>query len=180
MRKLVLITGLCGALAACNQPSVSLTNVSADEVEKQTKAAGLGSQIKAGEWETKVDLLDIEMPGINPAMKAEMLKRAKETKVHSYCISEEEAKRPGGIFTGNDTGECTYSKFEMSAGKVDITMVCPGQSGGKMTMHVAGTFSADTIAAVSEMKGEGQFPMQMKANVNSRRLGECKTGSPKK
>lgn len=178
MRKLVLMVGLGVALAGCkSEPSVSLTNTSPEEAAKKTRAAGIVSQIRAGQWETRVDLLDIEMPGINPAMKAEMLKRSKETKVHSYCVTEEEAKKPGGLFA-DDSGKCTYDKFDMAGGKVDITMSCPG-TGGKMTMHVAGTFSEEAVTATSEMNTSGQFPMQMKANVASRRTGDCTSAAAK-
>ena len=49
-----------------------------------------------------------------------------------------------------------------------------------MTMHVAGTFGADAITATSEMQGGGKFAMRMKANVTSRRIGDCKsTPAPK-
>jgi hypothetical protein len=180
MRKLVLMVSLGAALAGCkSQPDVSLTNASPEEVAAKAKAAGISSQLQPGEWETKVALVDIDVPGINPAMKAEMLKRARETKVHSYCVTEEEAKRPGGIFAGEDDSKCTYSKFEMGGGKLDMTMVCPGE-GGSMTMHVAGTFGADAVTATSEMQGAGKFPMRMKANVSSRRTGDCKsTPAPK-
>ena len=172
MRGLMLITGLGLALAGCNsEPSVSMTNASPEEVAAKAKAAGVVSRIRPGQWETKVDLVDLDMPGINPAMKAEMLKRSKETKVHSYCVTEEESKKPGGIFA-DDSGKCTYDKFDMNGGKVDITMSCPG-NGGSATMHVAGTFTPDAVAATSEMVTAGQFPMKMKANVASRRTGEC-------
>ncbi len=180
MRNLVLMASLSVALAGCkSQPDVSLTNASPEEVAAKAKAAGIASQLHPGEWETRVDLVEVDVPGINAAMKAEMLKRARETKARSYCVTEDEAKRPGGIFAGKDDSKCTYSKFEMGGGKLDMTMVCPGE-GGSMTMHVAGTFGPDAITAVSEMQGAGKFPMRMKANVASRRTGDCKsTPAPK-
>ncbi len=179
MRKLILMAGLGAALAGCNsEPGVSPTNASPDEVAKTAKAAGLGSGLRPGEWETKVELVDIDMPGINPAMKDEMLKRSRETKVHSYCLTEAEAKRPGGIFAERGDGKCTYSKFEMAGGKLDMTMVCPGQ-GGSMTMHVTGTFGAEAVSATSEMQAAGKDSMRMKANVTSRRIGDC-TSAPAK
>ena len=93
-------------------------------------------------------------------------------------MTEAEAKKPGGIFA-DDSGKCTYAKFEMAGGKVDITMSCPGAA-GSMTVHVAGTFGADAVTATSEMRSDGQFPMKMKANVSSRRTGECTSGAASK
>jgi hypothetical protein len=166
------------ALAACNQePSVSITNATPEEAAKQVAAAGVVSTIKPGQWETKAELTEIEMPGMTPEMKAAGLKKAKEKPtVHSYCVDEEEAKKPGaGLFTGEDNRSCTYRKLEMSGGKMDMTLACPGQ-GGTMTMSVAGTFTPETVTAVTEMKSEGQLAMRMKANVTSRRTGDCAAG----
>ena len=173
MRNIVLMAGLGLALAGCkSEPSVSLTNASPEEVAKQASAAGVVSQIRPGQWETRVELVEFDMPGMAPEMKAEAMKKSREASAHSYCVSEADAKKPGGLFTGKDDGKCTYSKFEMSGGKLDMTLSCPGRTGG-MTMHVAGTFDAEAVTATSEMETSGAFAMKMKANVHSRRTGAC-------
>lgn len=165
------------ALAACNQePSVSLTNASPEEVAKQAKAAGIGSQIKPGQWQTKVELTEFDMAGMSPEMKADSLKKAQQGQnTQNYCVTPEEAAKPGaGLFTGETDDKCTYRKFEMAGGKLDMLMACPGQNGaGEMTMAVRGDFTPDAVTATTEMKSEGQLALRMKANVTSRRTGEC-------
>jgi hypothetical protein len=165
------------ALAGCNnEPSVSLTNTSLEEASRQAAAAGVVSQIKPGQWETKVDLTEFDMAGMTPEMKAQSLEKAKQGQnTHSYCVTAEEAKKPGaGLFTGEANNRCTYRKFEMAGGKVDIVMACPGQGGaGEMTMAVKGDFGPEAVTATTEMKSQGKFAMVMKARVTSRRTGAC-------
>ena len=171
------------ALAACNQePGVSLTNASPEEVARQAKAAGVAAQLEPGQWETRVDITEFDMAGMTPEMKADSLAKAKQAQnTHSYCVTPEEAARPGAaMFTGETDSKCTYRKFEMAGGRIDLLMACPGQGGaGEMTMAVRGSFTPEGMTAATEMRSSGQLAMVMKANVTSRRTGEC-TAPPKK
>src|SRR5207237_2397947 len=66
MRHAICLIACVGALAACNKgPNISVKNASAGEVaEKVREAGGSGSFIDPGRWETKVSLLDVDIPGM--------------------------------------------------------------------------------------------------------------------
>lgn len=174
--KIVAPMALMLALAACGGPSVSLTNATPDEVAKAAEANGLKPTMRAGMWETTVEITEYDIAGMAPEMKAAALAKAKEDgkkKPSKYCLSEEEAKKPGGMFTGAAESTCTYSKFDMSGSKIDMAMTCPGPGGQNMTMTVNGTFNGDSATAVTSVKSTGQFGMNMKANTVSKRTGDC-------
>jgi hypothetical protein len=174
--KIVAPMALLLTLAACGGPSVSLTNATPEEVAKAAEANGLKPTMRAGMWETTVEITEYDIAGMPAEMKAAALAKAKEDgkkKPSKYCLSEEESKKPGGMFTGAEESTCTYSKFEMSGGKIDMVMVCPGPGGQNMTMSVNGTFNGDSATAVTSVKSTGQFGMNMKANTVSKRTGDC-------
>lgn len=156
---------------------VSLTNASLEEVAKQADAASGAAKLQPGQWETKVEVSDIEMPGV-PAGMADTIKGTMKSAANTTvknCITPEEAERPQGRVFGGQSDQCRYEKFEMSGGRMSAKMVCQdASSGGGMTMTSAGTFTATSFAVTNdmEMKGGAQA-MTMKASVTGTRLGEC-------
>lgn len=175
MRTILLPLGLCVILSACGGDGVSLTNASADQVAAETKAAGLSARITPGEWQTDVDLTSVDLPGVPAAIRDQMIKATKKPTSHNYCVTEEDANRPGGLFA-DDSKSCTYEKFEMRESKIDVVMLCPGPQGSNTSMRltVQGNFSPDAIYATNEIKidGGGQA-IEMKGKINSRRIGDC-------
>ena len=62
-----------------------------------------------------------------------------------YCVTPEEAKRPGGGFLRRQgQRNCRYDHFTMGGGKIDAAMRCerPG-IGARMTMEMDGDYSPD-------------------------------------
>lgn len=177
MRTLLLPIGLCVALVACGS-DVSLTNATTDQVNAETKAAGISMKVKPGEWQTEVEVTKVEMPGLPPAVADQMAKSIGKSTTHTSCITEAKASEPGELFA-DDSGKCTYDKFEMSDGKVNLEMRCPGPDGSNasMLMKVKGHFSADSIYATNEIKISGTSAIEMRGNINSRRIGDCKSGA---
>ena len=182
--------GLALALSACGggdttqgsaaaTGEVNLKNASLEEVQKQAQAAGgAAAKLQPGQWETKVEISDIDMPGVPPAMAktlGETMKGAAATTV-TNCITPEEAARPQGkVFGGGNSDQCRYEKFTMGGGRMEGTLVCKdADRGGSMTMTTNGTFTATSFAIDNDMKMEGgPQAMTMKARVNGKRLGEC-------
>lgn len=173
-------------LAACNsQPTVSATNASVAEVA--TKAQG-AMKLEPGEWSTKTEVLEFDMPGMKDPRLAEMMKQGmKESaaKSFTYCITPEEAaKPPAEMFAGKDNGECRFDNFVMSGGRMDSKMTCKPRSGdGSMTMVMSGQYSPTSYdATVSMTVGGGVAPhgaMSMKAKTTASRVGPCKPGEEK-
>lgn len=173
-------------LAACNQQSsqesaaatgqVSLTNASPAEVAKQAQAAG-PLRLTPGEWETSVQVIDMDMamPGMAPQAHAEMKKSmmASASRTFKSCMTPEQAEKPGaGTLTGKADGRCTYRNFTMANGRIDGTLVCTDPRGGEMKQTIAGTFTPTSFALDSALDTAG---MKMKARTSGRRVGECKS-----
>ena len=177
-----LLLASCGGGESTEQSAaatgeVNLRNASLEEVAKQAEAASGATKLEPGQWETKVEVSDIEMPGV-PAGVAETIKGTMKGAANTTiknCITPEEAERPQGRVFGGASDQCRYETFEMRGGRMNARMVCQdANSGGGMTMTSAGTFTATSFAINNdmEMKGGAQA-MTMKARVTGTRLGEC-------
>jgi hypothetical protein len=189
MPRLILAVPVLFALAACNQQQstqetaaktgeVSLTNASPAEVAKQAQAAG-GAHFTPGEWETAVDVTEVDLPGVPAEMREQMKKTLMSaTKVVKSCMTPEQAAKPqAGMLSGKNDGRCTYKNFTMAGGRIDAVMVCAGAQGAEMTQTIAGTYTDTSFALTSSMDATGGpgGGMKMKARTNGRRIGECKS-----
>src|SRR4051794_2998310 len=127
MNKLALLITV-GALAACNKGAqVDLKNASANDVSQAVKQSGVmdsGTMIEPGLWQSKVTVLDMNIPGIPPEYAAKMKQTMAERRndSNSHCVTAEDVKKPKEDFFGADKS-CRYEHFTMGAGKIDIAMV---------------------------------------------------------
>ena len=178
MRNAVLLSGLI-ALAACNKgPQVDLKNADANQVSQAVKQSGVmdgGSMIEPGLWQSKVTVLDMNIPGIPPEYAAKMKQSmaAHRNEANSHCIKPEDVKKPKEEFFGGDKS-CRYEHFTMGSGKIDIQMVCK-QEGMTQTTSMAGTYTPTDYSMDVSSSGSGgqQSGMSMKMHVDSKRIGEC-------
>lgn len=169
------------ALAACNsQPSVRADNASVAEVAAKAKAI----RFTPGEWSNSTEVLAFDFPGAKDPRIATMIgdamKKA-QSRAFNHCITPEEAQRPNaGMFQRDAGKDCRYDHFEMAGGRINATMTCTPQAGGKMTMSMDGSYSATSYDMTMDMKmaggampGEG---MTMRAHTRGERVGECPKG----
>lgn len=183
MRHLTLVPLAALALAGCNnsQPSVSLTNASPEEVAKAaTESGATDTMFNPGKWETRVELIDTQIPGIErlpPQLAAQMKSKMAEAHISSSCMSPEDAKRPDAkVIAGRDKGNCTFEHFNLAGGKIDAKMTC-SEPNGATEMTLNGTFTRDTMDEVAEMTmamPSGQMHTKMK--ITARRVGDCTAG----
>lgn len=176
-----LLLAACGGgesteRSAAATGEVNLKNASMEEVQKQAQAAGAPARLQPGEWETKVEVSDVSMPGVPAAVAAQIgrtMKSAAATTVRN-CVTPEEAERPQGKLFGGTGDECRYQDFTMGNGRVKGTLLCQDPRGGSMTMTTDGTFTATSFTIQNDMEMEGgPQAMTMKARVVGKRLGEC-------
>ncbi|MCW3846161.1 DUF3617 domain-containing protein [Sphingomonas sp. LB-2] len=177
--RITLLIAAALPLAACNQASVTLTNASPEEVAKAASDSGI--HFNPGKWETTIEVTDAqlpEMPNMPKGMGDLMLARMKEPQKHSYCMSAEEAAKPGGNFlTGDARSKCTVEKFSMNGGHIEQTVSCPDRNGKEgMRMVTSGTYTGDSMTGTADMQMGGPAPMKIKANISSRRIGDCAAG----
>ena len=176
---LVLIAG-AAALAACNKgPEIHETNASIGDVANAAHAAGVTTaNFEAGQWRMTGTMDEMKIPGLPASAQAEMKRIMGERQDYTaeYCLTPEEAKRPRGkFFTGKDSDNCKYDRFDMAGGKVDAVMRCEGKPSGSMTMTISGTYSPDsyTSRVAMEMTGGREGGMTMKMHSEAHRIGEC-------
>src|SRR6476619_5398418 len=144
--KMVLCALACALpLAVCNKgPEINEKNASVAEVaQKVREAAGTQSMIDPGRWETKVNLLDVDIPGMPPQMATQMKQTMSKMQEHNFasCLTEEDVRRPKEDFFAGNSKDCRYDHFTMSGGKIDAKLRCEGKSSGGMTMAINGSYS---------------------------------------
>jgi hypothetical protein len=159
------------ALAACGSSGKSGGNESA-------AAGGGGSasgvSLQPGEWEMKMEVVNVAAEGLPPGM-AEGMKKS-STRTDRTCMTPEEAKAPkGDLFAGNQASGCKSEGFKWEGGRIEGKTVCPGQGGaGQTVMTMAGRYSAQnmdmTMKTETDLMGK---PMTMEMRVSGRRVGEC-------
>jgi hypothetical protein len=167
-------------LAACdNSPKVELKNATGNEVAKAVTTSGVmtsDTMVEPGEWQSKVSILEMNIPGMPPQyaskMKQMMAERQQETTKH--CLTKEDVKKPKeGFFAGEDKS-CRYAHFSMGGGKLDIQMVC-NEEGSTRTTNMAGSFTPTSYSMdmASNATEGAQAGMSMKMHVDAQRIGEC-------
>ncbi len=126
--------------------------------------------IKAGKWQITSVADAMVIPGMPPELAAKM--QSKPTTI-THCVTEAQIKDgPRALFEASK-GNCRYTKFDMTKGKLESVAVCQ-QQGSSMTMHSRGTYTAVSYATKSTMTGDGKSAgMKMTANVSGKWLGAC-------
>ena len=182
MKYAALIIACALPLAACNKsPQVNEKNASVADVANAVSKSGIAGEsfIRAGQWQVKGTLEEMNVPGMPPQAQAEMKRVMGQVQNNSfeYCVTPEEAKHPGGkMFTGKDNGNCRYDHFKMGDGKFDAAMRCEGSTRAQvMTMAMNGTYSPDAYTSHVSMDVQGgpQGSMTMKMRSEAKRIGEC-------
>jgi hypothetical protein len=178
MKSAVFVAASVVCLAACNKgPEVDLHNASANQVGQAVNQSGMmtsESMISPGLWQSKVTVLDMNIPGMPPQyaakMKQEIAARRDESSKH--CVTPADVKKPKEDFFGADKS-CRYDHFTMGGGKIDVAMVCK-QENMTQTTNMAGSYTPTTYSLDMNSSGTGpQQGMTMKMHVDAKRVGEC-------
>jgi hypothetical protein len=146
----------------------------------QSGPAASGVSLQPGEWEIKMEVLDVKVEGLPPGLGESMKSQAGGT--NRTCMTPEDAKGPkGDIFTGDKTGNCKSEGFKWADGRINGKTVCPGQGGtGEMVMTMAGSYSPQSLDMTMETRtGMMGKPMTMKMRVSGHRVGECTAATKK-
>jgi len=187
---LALLAG-CGGTAADDASETAKGSAAKgkDMTREEVAAAARDVKITPGEWENSVTILDVKLDesklppearGMVGPMLQSMVGKVNGTK---SCITPEEAAKPDASFmSGNEDANCSYQRFDMSGGKMDIAMTCEpekGQRGGAAEITMTGTYSPTSYDMTMDMTADaGEIgPMTIKANSKGKRIGECPSGA---
>ena len=171
MRALALMPMLALASACNSEPSVTATNASVEEVQKQVAAAGAQTQMRPGRWEGTMTMKNSAPAGM-PAGGSTA------SQPLTVCVTPEQVKPGANPFVAQMQQGCKYDHFKMEGGKIAAEMTCE-RPGLTMKNKIDGVFTADSyrLTSVAEATGEAAGPMSgMKAEstIDARRTGECK------
>jgi hypothetical protein len=122
--------------------------------------------VTPGQWESRIVVEDMAMPGMPPNVLAMM--KGKPT-VTSYCLTPQEAEADPKKMLNADKS-CKLNRFNMAGGSIDAQMQCQTEQ-GPATMTMTGKYTVDTYDMTSRMQAG---PMTMVSRVTARRLGPCK------
>lgn len=178
MNRAAMLIACALPLAGCDSsPEVSERNASVSDVaNKVAEASGDESFVRPGQWESKVTIEDMSMPGMPPEMAAQMKGFTGRVETHQSCLTPEEAKKPKEDFFAGGNENCRYDRFDMGGGKIDALMKCTDR-GATQTMTMTGQYTPDTYAMRMSMNsagGEGpDAGMSMKMRVEAKRVGAC-------
>lgn len=165
-----------GAANAAAPAEIALENaMPAPEAVTDPAPATPAPALRPGEWETSVEMIEAEMPGM-PKMGAEAVARAQGTaKTHRYCMTPADAGQPTGAWlSGNADQKCRYTQFSMAGGRIESVLSCPGPDGREaMTVTTTGTVTPELVNAEARMAMSGANGMKVTTRVTSRRIGEC-------
>ena len=179
MRAMLIAAAFALPLAACNkEPSVSATNATPGEVAEKVAATD-AITVQPGRWEGSMTIHELDFPGMPANVKKQMMQQMGGAKTFANCVTEEDVKQQKAFFTGEgkDTN-CKYDHFNLSGGKVDAAMSCT-PTNGKMSMTMAGTYSAESYHLDMTTRADGAGPtngMTMKMTVDAKRTGACTGG----
>lgn len=171
MKTQMMITAAALALAACGS---SANKSGGDGSAAATGGGGAGVSLQPGEWEMKMEVVDVKAEGLPAGMADGMKKSASSTS--KTCMTPEEAKGPkGDIFAGDKSGNCKSEGFKWAGGRIEGKTTCPGQGGtGQIVMAMNGTYSPQkidmTMKTQTDLMGK---PMTMEMRVSGHRVGEC-------
>ncbi len=170
MRAILIGSAFALMLAGCG---------GAKDPNEAAKESMAKSQLKPGEYATKMTVTKLEMPGV-PAAQVEQLKSqmASSMNIPNFCLTAEQAKQGSEeMFKKMGQGDCKFDKFSDTGAAVSGTMTCSGQGGMAMTMTFNGTKTDTSTATDSEVKMKGPTgDMIVGSHVEMNRVSDCKAG----
>jgi len=170
------------ALAACGKGnSIEEKNASVGDVAEAVAKARPDLKFKPGRWESNVEFLSVDAPGMPPEVAKAMQGAIGKDKSYYSCLTKEQAEKPGADFFNKGAQNCKYEHFTMGKGVIDAKMVCgPGPS-GKASVEMKGDYAPDhysmTMATRADAGPQGSMTMHMK--IDSKHVGQC-TGNESK
>ena len=166
MKIQLILSAVAVGLAGCGSPSGNESGASGGSAAAVT--------LQPGEWEMKMEVVNVAAEGLPAGMVEGMKKSAGKTT--RTCMTPEEAKGPkDDLFAGDKSGNCKSEGFSWSGGRIKGKIICGDQSGaGKTVMTMDGSYQPQRIDLT--MKSETDVagkPMTMEMRVSGRRIGEC-------
>ena len=182
MRKsLVLPLIVAVALAGCGKSEEAPGGEGGKITSKQAaaKASTLVTP-RPGLYRTTAEILDLSFPGMPKGLAGQMRDSMSANFDTTDCLTAAESKDAvKKMAKGENNGNCTYSKYDVSGGRIDAVMTCNGKDGTGGTFTMKGTVGGSGVDMT--MEGDQKAPgmpgggMHMKMHLKSEWIGVCKS-----
>ena len=186
MRSIVLAPlAAAFVLSACGSGgSGGSADADGDGVISNEEAQAAAANIEAprpGMYRTTTELIEFNAPGMDESLVA-MMRAGMASEVEEECRTEAEADDfLRELATQDDNDECTYSRFDVSGGNVDMQMTCESADGTSGTITIAGDIGSESADMTLEMDMQappetaalGMTEMQIKMSMKAERIGDC-------
>ncbi|MBA3940179.1 MAG: hypothetical protein C0520_03100 [Sphingopyxis sp.] len=136
---------------------------------------------EAGSWKTEVKVEKFEVEGLPPELKAAMDQRMQQAQTFEECLTEEQAAKEdiaGELSKNSGTGQCDWTKKDISGGKIDIAGTCAGPTGEKQELAMVGTVGPKKTDIRVTLKGPspmGGGKMEAVMHAVGTHTGACKS-----
>lgn len=168
------------SLGACNKAADPGGTGSSDPAAN-AKAAAAASEVhfQPGLYQSKVEIKQMDMPGMPPAVVAAMKTRMFE-KPLTYCLTPEDAAKGAEAMKQRmGKGQCQFDSFNATGGTIDSSMTC--QLGGQGTMYAVahgtytdtGSITASTMDMAMGGAKNGAGKMHIEQVTTTSRVGDC-------
>ena len=154
----------------------------------QGPQASESAALQPGQWESRVEILDIKMLPIETAQGTftPSVVRHSPPTTSRACLTADEAKAPFEQFlAGVAYSQCQSNKFTMAAGKIGGSVTCTGQGQAtNFTLDGRYTPTSYDVTTKAEVRAAGEqlpmmpetTPMDMTTRIIAKRVGECREG----
>ena len=136
-----------------------------------------------GEYKQTIEIIEMAIPGLPKEATEQFRSGMQKSLTSTQCLTPEESKEALKKFAEGPRkdGNCTFSKYEVGGGKLDLAMECKDKNGASSNFTFAGSFGATGSDMV--MQGDQASPglpggkMHMKMHMVSTRIGDCPAGA---
>lgn len=140
-----------------------------DVADRMRDAVEAGNLMTPGEYETRVEVLEVDMPGVPEEFTGQI--REAMNQPFRGCLTEADLEKPDESFFAGENSDCTYDRFEMSGGTVNAEMRCAAD-GATQRMTMSGQYREDGYDMKVEMTSD-QPESRMSWNITAQRVGDC-------
>ena len=166
-----LIAVLC--LSACNKPDTASNDPAVNAKAAANAVADI--RFQPGLYQAKVDIKQLDMPGLPPQVVAAMKTRMVD-KPSTYCLTPEDAAKGAQMMKEQmGKGQCQFTRFNAAGGTIDSEMTCNAGGQGEMHAVAHGTYT-DTGSVTSSSVDVAMGPtgkMHMEQVTTTTRVGDC-------
>jgi hypothetical protein len=154
----------------------------ADKKDAAAKgAAAKAPKMQPGEYESTMQIVRMDVPGMADDMKAKMQANLVGQKNSAkHCLTKQQADKDQGDMFKNiaaNGGNCTMDSYKVNNGAVAGKMTCTGPTGSRGVMTLRGTVtdSGSDMNMIADMEDKTlpQGKAQMEMSVVTKRIGDC-------